>query len=111
MSPLTGATGTVTHDLTTGTLFLHSSVSASFTANFTNTPTTDNRSIIVTLVVTQGATAYIPNAVQINGAAQTINWGGGSAPTGTVNKRDVFTFALIRSSSTWTVLGNYASFG
>jgi hypothetical protein len=65
----------------------------------------------VTLIVTQGATAYIPNAVQIDGAAQTINWSGGVAPTPAANKRDVFTFALIRSSSAWTVLGNYSSFG
>jgi hypothetical protein len=111
VTALTGATGTVAHNLATGPIFLHSSVTANFTANFTNTPTTNDRSIVVTLIVTQGATAYIPNAVQIDDVGQTINWVGGSAPTGGANKRDVFTFALIRSSSTWTVLGNFTSFG
>jgi hypothetical protein len=111
VTALTGATGTVAHNLATGPIFLHSSVTANFTANFTNTPTTNDRSIVATLIVTQGATAYIPNAVQIDGVGQTINWVGGSAPTGGANKRDVFTFALIRSSSTWTVLGNFTSFG
>jgi hypothetical protein len=108
---LTGATGTVTHNVAGGIIFVHTSVSASFTANFTNVPTTDNRSIVVTIIISQGATAYIPNAVQINSVGQTINWSGGSAPTGNANKRDVFTFALLRVSGTWTVLGNSGSFG
>lgn len=107
----TGATGTVTHDISIGPVFLHSSVSASFTANFTNTPTTNDRIIITTIIIAQGGTPYIPSAVEIDGAAQTINWLGGSAPSGGASKQDVFTFALVRSSSTWTVLGNYSSFG
>jgi len=108
---LTGATGTVTHNVAGGLIFVHTSVAASFTANFTNVPTTDNRSIVVTIVITQGATGFIPNAVQINSVAQTINWPGGVTPTGNANKRDVFTFALLRVSGAWTVLGNNGTFG
>ena len=106
----TGATGVVAHDLSTGATFYHTSVAASFTANFTNVSTTDNRSIVVTIIIVQGGTAYIPSAVQIDGVAQTIKWPGGVAPTGTINAVDIFSFALIRTGGAWAqVLGSNSS--
>ena len=111
ITPLTGATGTVVHNLNTSAVFSHSSLSANFTANFTNVPTTNNRSIATTLILTQGATGRIPNAVQIDGAAQTINWQGGTPPTGNANKTDVVGFVLIRVGSAWTVIGSLTSYG
>jgi hypothetical protein len=107
----TSATGTVVHDFSTGAIWYHSSVAANFTANFTNVPTTNNRAIVVSLIIVQGASAYIPNAVQIGGSAQTLNWAGGSAPTPTANKVEIVSFSLIRTGSAWTVLGNLASYG
>lgn len=107
----TSATGTVTHDLRTGCVFHHSSISANFTANFTNVPTTNDRNVYVVLFLIQGGTPYIPNAVQIDGSAQTINWANGSTPTGNANKKEVASFTLIRTGSAWTVLGNYATYG
>ena len=106
----TGATGTVVHDFNSGSLFLHSSIAANFTANFTNVPTTNDRSITMALILDQGATAYIPNAVQIDGAAQTIQWSGGSAPSGTNNYTDIVNFTLIRSGGSWTVLGSLSTY-
>ena len=109
----TSATGTVVHDFSTGAIWSHASISANFTANFTNVPTTVNRTIVVTLLLLQGAAAYIPNAVQIDGVAQTLNWQGGSAPTGGVNKKEIVSFTLIRSEAgpAWTVLGSLTSYG
>jgi hypothetical protein len=50
----------------------------------------------------QGANAYIPNAVQIGGAAQTVKWlGSASAPTGNANKVDIVSFTLVRVGSAW----------
>jgi len=106
----TGATGTVVHDYSTGGIWYHSSMSANFTANFTNVPTTNNRSITVALILDQGATARLPTAVQIDGVAQTIQWGGGSIPVGTNNYTDIVNFMLIRSSSAWTVLGSLSTY-
>ena len=106
----TGATGTVVHDFSTGSLFLHTSLTANFTANFTNVPTTDNRSITVALILDQGATARIPNAVQIDGAAQTIQWSGGTPPSGTNNYTDIVNFTLLRSAGAWTVLGSLSTY-
>jgi hypothetical protein len=107
----TGATGTVTHDYSLGALFYHSSISANFTANITNVPTTNDRAIVISLILEQGATAYIPNALQIGGSAQTINWLETSAPTGNANKKDIASFTLIRVSDTWTVLGQLSTYG
>ena len=108
----TAATGTVTHDFSTGAIWYHSSISANFTANFTNVPTTNNRTITVTLLLVQGATGRYPSAVQIDGAAQTIKWANGVTPTPTsvAGAVDVVTFSLIRTGSAWTVLGQLAPF-
>jgi hypothetical protein len=65
----------------------------------------------VGIVVTQGGTAYIPNAVQIGGAAQTIIWQGNSTPTGTDNGTDAISFTIMRDNATYIVLGQLTSFG
>jgi hypothetical protein len=106
-----GATGTVTHDVATGTSFYHTSPAADFTANFTNVPTTNDRILVTALVIVQGATAYLPTAVQIGGAAQTINWTSSTAPTGTANKTDIVSFSFLRTGSTWTVYGQASNYG
>lgn len=107
----TNATGTVTHDYTTGTIFVHSTIFSDFTANFTNVPTTADKSITFKLILIQGATPYMANAVQIDGASQTIYWLNASPPSGTSNRREIVTFTLLRFGGTWTVLGNITSHG
>ena len=107
----TSATGTVTHDFSTGAVFYHSSISANFTANFTNVPTTNNRTIVVSLILAQGVTARIPSAVQIDGSAQTIKWQDNTVPTGNASKVDIVSFSLIRTGSAWTVLGGLSTYG
>lgn len=107
----TGATGTVEHDYSTGAVFYHSGLVANFTANFTNVPTTNDRTISIALILAQGATPRIPTAVQINGAAQTIRWQGASQPTGTANRTEVVSFTLIRTGAAWTVIGSLTSYG
>ena len=109
----TSATGTVIHDFSTGSIWYHSSISNNFTASFTNVPLTNNRTIVCKLILVQGATARIPNAVQIGGNAQTIKWlGSASAPAGNANKVDIVTFTLIRTGNYWTqVLGSLTTYG
>jgi hypothetical protein len=106
-----GASGVETHNLNNGAVFDHSSIAGNFTANFTNVPTTNSRTIGVALILSQGGTAYMPTAVQIDGSAQTILWQGGSAPSGTANGTDVVSFTLIRSSAgAWKVIGSSTSY-
>ena len=107
----TSATGVVAHDYTQGGLFYHTSVSANFTANFTNVPTTNDRVNNFTLIIIQGASAYYPNAVQIDGSAQTIKWVDSTTPTPSANKTEIYSFSLIRTGSAWNVIGSLAVFG
>jgi len=100
------STNVLTLDWTATNISYVSSPSANFTINVTNAPTTNDRALSVTAIVTQGATAYIPSALQIAGSGQTIKWSGGSAPAGTANKIDIFSFVLLRTGSAWTVFGS-----
>ena len=96
----------LTLDWTATNITYVSSPAANFTLNVTNAPTTNDRALSVTVLVTQGATAYIPSALQIAGSAQTIKWSGGAAPAGTASKIDIFSFVLLRTGSAWTVFGS-----
>jgi hypothetical protein len=99
----------VTADYSTGDIFYVGTAPASnFTVNLTNAPTDNGKAITVVIFVTQGATGYIPNAVQVSGSAQTIKWANGAAPTPTssAGKIDIFSFTFVRRSSAWTVFGS-----
>ena len=106
----TAATGVVVHDFSTGTIWYHSSISANFTVNLTNVPTTNDRIITVSLILNQGATGRLPSGFQIDGVAQTIRWQNNVTPTPNINIIEVATFSLIRTGSTWFVLGQLAPF-
>ena len=113
-STITSATGIVVHNVSNGPTFYHTTPSANFTPNFTNVTVTANTTTIVSLIIVQGATPYMPTAtanIQIEGANNTINWLFGIAPTGTASKIDIVNFSLVRTSSAWTVLGQSATFG
>jgi hypothetical protein len=107
----TGATGTVVHDWTTGSIFYHSTMSANFTANIINIPTTADRAYTTTLILKQGATGYYANALQINSSPATILWANGTGPTGTAGRTEIESFTLYYTSAAWTAFGQLASFG
>jgi hypothetical protein len=115
INSLTGATGTVTHDWSSGAIFYHSSIAANFTANITNLPTTALRTYTVTLILEQGSPAYYSNALQIAGSAQTINWANNATPVPGANKKEIQTYTLINKSTTstpsWVVFGDYGTYG
>ena len=108
---LTGATGTVTHNCWWGHLWYHTGVAADFTANITNLGLEQEDATNVAIVINQGNTAYIPNAIEIAGVAQTIIWQGNSAPTGTANGTDTFSFTILNDGGTYVVLGQMTAFG
>ena len=107
---LTGATGTVTHDCDNGHIFYHTGAAADWTANFTNLGLTAEHATTLSIVIDQGATAYIPTAVEIGGVAQTILWQGGSAPSGTANGTDVVAFSILNDGGTYVVMGQLVGF-
>jgi len=105
------ATGTVTHDCALGHIIYHTSPDDYFTVNLTNLNLASGYATSITVVMVQGATGYGPNALQIGGVAQTINWQGGSLPAApTANGVDVMTFSILNNSGTYTVLGQVTGF-
>lgn len=106
-----GADGIVDHDVTTVSLFYHTAVVNDFTANFTNVPDTNDRSLVISLIIQQSSVARTVSSVQISGVSQNILWSDGVTPVGSANKTDIFSFTLIRSNDSWAVLGSAGSFG
>ena len=107
---LTGSTGTVTHNCDNGHIFYHTGASGDITANFTNLSLTAEYGTNLTVIINQGATPYEVTAVQIGGVAQTINWQGGSQPTGNANGIDSFSFTILNDGGTYVVLGQMVDF-
>lgn len=101
---------TVTYDFTIGGTYYHASPSAAWIANINNLPTTANRILVVALIISQGATGYIPSAYQINGSAVSVKWVGGSAPTASTSKTDIISLSCMYTSGAWTVYGQGASY-
>ena len=54
----------------------------------------------ITLIIEQGATAFIASAIQIGGVAQTIAWQGGIVPSGTDNGVDIISFSILNTGTT-----------
>jgi hypothetical protein len=106
----TGATGVVTHDCVTSSVFYHTSPSNNWTANLTNLNLSASYATTVTMVISEGVTAYLPTAVQIEGSAQTLNWQGNVTPTGTPSRVNIVTFSILNNAGTYTVLGQIVSF-
>jgi hypothetical protein len=110
-SSIANANSVVAHDCSTGQIFNHTSIVDNFTANFTNLNLDTGKATSITLVLNQGGTAYIANAVQIEASAQTIRWAANTVPTGNVNAVDVMSFSILNNSGTYIVLGQLNTFG
>jgi len=117
----TAATGTVNFDaVTQGVLYYTTNASANWTLNIRgNSGTTLNSllavgdAITVTFLVTQGATAYYNNVLQIDGSTVTPKWQGGVAPTaGNASNIDAYVYTVIKTAATptYTVFASQTKF-
>ena len=102
--------GVVDMDCDHGHLFYVTNATGDITTNFTNFGLTAEYGTNLTVIINQGATPYEVTAVQIGGAAQTINWQGGSAPTGNANGIDSFSFTILNDGGSFVVLGQMVDF-
>lgn len=108
--------GIMTGDWNTAAIYRLSAAptTSTFTIRVNNLPTTTNKAYTFTTIIPQGTTqAGYGATLQIGGVTTTINWQNNSTPAGTTgtNKTDVETLTLLYSGTTWTALGNYASYG
>jgi len=111
-----GATGTAT--LGTSSVILYTaSASGAFTLNVSTTasPLTTGQSATVAFMVLNGATAYAPTAITINGSAPaTLRWQGTGATypsTADASFYDAYTITVIQTAaSTYTVFASQTKF-
>jgi hypothetical protein len=106
---VTLSSNVATLDYSAGNIFWTTNTpSAAMTWNITNAPTTDGRVFTINVLVTQGATGYIPTTFTINGSGIAVKWVTGTTPvpTSTSGKIDIFTLTFIRRASTYTLLGS-----
>jgi hypothetical protein len=89
--------------------YIATAPTGNMTFNVTNVPTDSSKAMTINVIVTQGSTGYIPTTFQIAGTNQTIRWTNSQTPAGTssAGKLDIFTFTMLRTSSSWIVLGSY----
>ena len=113
-----GTTGVVEHNCLTSGVFYHPSPAGNISVRLTNVPTDINRIMVVSVLLQNGATPYIVNALTIREAGSStdvtysIKWLNGVLPVGNANGLDVYGLTLLKiSSSTWVVTGSQATYG
>ena len=116
----TAATGTINYDITTqSVLYYTSNASANWTVNFRassgtslNTAMTTGQSVTAAFLVTQGATAYYNNVVQVDGSTVTPKYQGGTAPAaGNASSVDVYMYTIVKTgSAAFTVFASQTKF-
>ena len=117
----TAATGTINYDITTqSVLYYTSNASANWTVNFRassgtslDTLMSTGQSMTVAFLVTNGATAYYNNVVQVDGTATgvTTRWLGGAPTAGNASGIDSYRYLIIKTgSATFTVLASNTQF-
>jgi hypothetical protein len=116
----TAATGTINYDVTTqSVLYYTSNASANWTVNLRgssgtslNTLMSTGQTLTVVFMVTQGATPYFNNVIQVDGTTITPRWQGGVAPTaGNASGIDIYSYTIIKTASaTFTVLAAQVQF-
>ena len=114
------ATGTVTLDCKTNSVFYYTSnATANWTLNFRgdgattmNTFLAVGKSATVVFLATQGVTAFYPTTFQVDGVGVTPQWLAGSAPTGgNASSIDSYSFTIIKTAAnTYTILASQARF-
>ena len=99
-------------DFTQTAIVYVSGATGNITANVQNFSIPSGTISCVTVWMSQGATPYIANLIQINSSVRTIKWLRSSvAPSGNANKEDVISFTILNNAGTYTVLGQLSTFG
>jgi hypothetical protein len=104
----TAATGTVNFDaLTQQVLYYTSNASGNWTLNVRgssgvslNTVMSTGQSLTIAFFVTQGATAYYNNVVQVDGSTVTPKYQGGTAwSAGNASSIDAYTYTIVKTGN------------
>ena len=116
----TAATGTIAYyPSTQSVLYYTSNASGNWTLNITfsagttmNTAMTTGQSMTVVFLVTNGATAYYNNVLQIDGSTVTPKYQGGTAyVAGNASSVDIYTYTIFKTgNAAFTVFASQTKF-
>lgn len=117
----TAATGTITYDVTTqSVVYYTSSAIANWTLNLRGNGSTTldtlmatGESVTVAFLVTQGATPYYNNVVQVDGTAVgvTTKWQGVAPTAGVASSVNAYLYTVIKTgAATFTVLASQVAY-
>jgi hypothetical protein len=115
----TAATGTINYNATTqSVLYYTSNATANWTLNLRassgtsmNTALATGESVTLVFLVTQGATAYYNNVVQVDGSTVTPKWQSAAPNAGIASCINAYTYTVIKTgSATFTVLASLSIF-
>lgn len=107
------ATGTINIDLeTSGVWYYTSNATANHTLNFRYNSSTSlasklsvGESVTVVWITPNGATAYYPNTIQVDGSSVTPKVQGGTAiSSGNASATDIYSFTILKTAATPTYL-------
>ena len=115
------ATGTIAiYPSTQSVLYYTSNASANWTVNLTwsvssamNLVLSTGQSVTVTVLATQGSTAYYNSTVQVDGTTSgvTTKWQGGAPTAGNASGVDIYTYTVIKTgSAAFTVFASVTQF-
>jgi hypothetical protein len=104
------STNSFMFDWSQNSVWMLSSLSTNFTANFINLPTVENKSYIVLLNLLQSDYPYFTSTIQVNSNPVTVKWANDTVPTPAANKVELEAFTLFYFNG-WISLGQYTSFG
>jgi hypothetical protein len=106
------ANSTFTLSWQNGAIYQVSSISSFMTVRLNDVPTTNNRAVTLTLILSQGAPlAYLVSSIIVNGTNTTVKWPSATQPTPTAGRTEIETFTMFRLQNAWTVIGQLNSFG
>lgn len=99
-TPLTAIGGTLTVDVSQGTVMLGGLTTSVSTWSFTNVTTLNSKATTVTIINDAGQSSTYGDACKVNGndIAGGIRWVGGNAPPAT-NAEDILTFSIVRDGT------------
>lgn len=104
--------------VTSGVHYFTSNATSNATLNFRgdgsttlNSMMATGGSITISVLITNGGTAYYANVYQVDGNAVTPKWSGGTAPTaGNASSVDLYSFNIVKTAdATFTVFASGAS--
>ena len=105
-----GVASTINLPATTSHNLFITSATNNKTLNVSSLTLTSGQGTNITAIWDQGSTPYMITTLTINSSSVTINWQGGSAPSGTANGVDVISFSIYYTGSAYVVTGQSVSF-